>query len=84
LITHKSRIQRGICPPSIYICVNAKAASLVATPSPFKKSQRFPAKIIAQAIEAFANFGYSIRLTFAHRSNYVVNNLVWLIKFASC
>jgi hypothetical protein len=49
-----------------------------------KDSQRFPFKIIAQAIEAFANFGYSVRLTFAHRSNYVVNNLVWLIKFASC
>jgi len=49
-----------------------------------KDSQRFPVKIIAQAIEAFANFGYSIRLTFAHRSNYAVNNLVWLIKFASC
>ena len=45
---------------------------------------KIPAKIIAQAIEAFANFGYSIRLTFAHRSNYAVNNLVWLIKFASC
>jgi len=49
-----------------------------------KNSQRFPVKIIAKAIEAFANFGYSVRLTFAHRSNYVVNNLVWLIKFASC
>jgi hypothetical protein len=49
-----------------------------------KDSQHIPAKIIAQAIEAFANFGYSIRLTFAHRSNYAVNNLVWLIKFASC
>jgi hypothetical protein len=49
-----------------------------------KYSQHIPGKIIAQAIEAFANFGYSIRLTFAHRSNYAVNNLVWLIKFASC
>ena len=43
-----------------------------------------PAKIILQPIEALANFVYSVRLTFAHRSNYVVNNLVWLIKFASC
>jgi hypothetical protein len=49
-----------------------------------KDSQRFPLKFILQAIDALANFGYSVRLTFAHRSNYAVNNLVWLIKFASC
>jgi len=46
--------------------------------------QPIPAKIILQPIEALANFVYSVRLTFAHRSNYAANNLVWLIKFASC
>ena len=61
-----------------------KRRHLLELPRHSKNSLRFPPKIIAQAIEALANFGYSVRLTFAHRSNYAANNLVWLIKFASC